>query len=272
MKETSIKTAFKEPELTVEDLSIALHRANLKLIEVNKKLIESEKRRCELLANISHDLRSPLTTLRGYVEYLLNFYNPDEQEVLTTLNKMHKKVLSLDYLINEILLFTKLEALDEKVKLEPIKIERFLQDFFNSCLVDTKYSQRRLSLSIPEDFPYYVLLDPEMFIRVLDNLFINALKFSDQNDEIILEAELSGRDILISVSDTGIGIDQKNISRIFERTFMVSSSRTPEERTGCGLGLSIASEIVKKHNGQIWCESTFGRGSTFYLSLPLIET
>lgn len=269
MNEDPKKIIFSRPEISVEDLTIALHRANLKLTESNRKLVESEKKRCELLANISHDLRSPLTTLRGYVEYLLTYEQLDEQEVFITLNKMHKKVISLDYLINQILLYTKLENFEEKLKLEPTLIGRYLQDYFYICKTDKKYLKRRLSLILPEDFPYYTLLDPDMFIRVLDNLFINALKYSNQNDEIILKAELSVNDILISVSDTGIGIEQKNLSRIFERTYMISNSRTPGELKGCGLGLSIAAEIMKKHDGQIWCESVLGRGSTFYLRLPL---
>jgi signal transduction histidine kinase len=265
------KNIFTKPELTVEDLTVALHQANLKLVETNRKLIESEKKRSELLANISHDLRSPITTLRGYVEYLLSFEQLEEQEVFLTLNQMHNKFLSLDYLLNEMLLITSLDSSDEKFALHPVQIGSYLLDFFNSCKIDKKYAQRRLSLSIPENFPYYVLLSPDMFVRVLDNLFTNALKYSSQNDEIILEAELHGRDVVITVSDTGIGIDHKNLSLIFERTYMISDSRTPEHSKGCGLGLSIAASIMEKHNGKIWCESTLGKGSTFYISLPLYE-
>ena len=265
------KTTFTKPELTVEDLSIALHQANLRLTEANRRLVESEKKRSELLANISHDLRSPLTTLQGYVEYLLTFDQLDEQEVFVTLNQMHTKILSLDYLMNEMLLITSLDASNEGFTLEPIQIRTYLLDFYNSCIEDKKYAQRRLSVHIPEDFPYYVLLNPRMFLRVLDNLFTNALKYSSLNDEILLEAALQGNEVILSVSDTGMGIAPKYLTLIFERTFMISDSRTPEHSKGCGLGLSIAASILAKHNGQIWCESTLGKGSTFYLSLPRYE-
>jgi signal transduction histidine kinase len=265
------KIAFTKPELTVEDLTLALHQANLKLTETNRKLVESEKKRSELMANISHDLRSPITTLQGYVEYLLTFEQLDEQEVFFTLNQMHNKLRSLNYLLNEMLLITSLDSSEERVTLKPIQIRNYLLEFFNSCKVDKKYAQRRLSLKIPEDFPYFVLLNSEMFVRVLDNLFTNALKYSSPNDEIILETGLHGNEVIISVSDTGIGIDHKYLTLIFERTYMISDSRTPDHSKGCGLGLSIAASIMEKHNGQIWCESTLGRGSTFYLSLPLYE-
>ena len=271
MNYDSRKIVFTRPELTAQDLSIALHQANLKLTYVNRKLVESEKKCSELLANISHDLRSPITTLQGYVEYLLTFEHLDEQEVLFTLNQMHNKLLSLDYLLNQMLLITSLDYSDEKTILVPIEIGRYLSEFFSLYEVDKKYAQRRLSLIIPEDFPHFVLLNSKMFARVLDNLFTNALKYSSLNDEIVLETCIHGNEVIISVSDTGIGIDHKNLTLIFERTYMISDSRTPEHSKGCGLGLSIAASIMEKHKGQIWCESALGEGSTFYLSLPLYE-
>ncbi len=269
MNNDSNKNVFTKPELSVEDLTIALYQTNIKLAETNRKLVESEKKRNELLANISHDLRSPITTLRGYVEYLLTFERLDEEEVFFTLNQMHNKHRSLDYLLNEMLLITSLDSPDENVILEPIQIKRYLLEFFNSCKDDKKYADRRLSLKMPEEFPYFVQLNSKMFLRVLDNLFTNALKYSSQNDEINLEISLHKKEVVISVSDTGIGIDHKNLSLIFERTYMISDSRTPENSKGCGLGLSIAASIMEIHHGQIWCESTLGEGSTFYLSLPI---
>ena len=269
MKHDTNKMLFEEPELTVEDLTIALHKANLKLMEANRRLLDSEKKRTELLANVSHDLRSPIATLRGYVEYLLSFEQPDQEEVLCILNQMYTKFLSLDYLLNEMFIITSLDSLSDKIIREPYPIGKCLSDFFMSCKMDKKYVHRRLSLNIPENFPYYVLLNRDMFVRVLDNLFTNALKYSREKDEILLEAALMEKEVIIAISDSGIGIEQDLLTRIFERTYMVSDSRTPEHSKGCGLGLSIATAIMEKHDGRIWCESALGKGSTFYLSLPI---
>ena len=263
------KMLFTKPELTVEDLTIALHHANLKLTEANRKLVDSEKKRSELLANISHDLRSPITTLRGYVEYLISYKLQDHEEALYILDQMYNKFISLDYLLNEIFMITSLDSLEDKIIRIPCLIKKCLIDFFVSCEMDRKYTSRRLSLKIPEDFPYYALLNLEMFERVLDNLFTNALKYSKENDEILLEASLNGKEIIIAISDTGIGIEEDMLTMIFERAFMISASRTPEDAKGCGLGLSIAASIMEKHMGRVWCESTSGKGSTFYLSLPI---
>lgn len=269
MIENLRKIEFEKPELSVEDLAIALHQANRKLTDTNKRLIESERKRYELLSNISHDLRSPISSLRGYVEYLLTFQNLDQEEVHKTLEQMHHRLLSLDYLLNEMLLYTRLESAETPIRLKPVQIGPYLKAFFQACRADLRYSQRRLTDRVPDPFPYYALLDAEMFDRALDNLFTNALKFSSQNDEIMLDAAIRNKRILISVKDTGIGIDKKHLSLIFERTYMVSDSRTPQHLKGCGLGLSIVSSIMKKHNGTVHCESTPGKGSAFYLSLPL---
>lgn len=263
------KIQFIKPELTVEDLTMALHQANLKLTEANIRLLDSEKKRSELLANISHDLRSPISTLRGYVEYLLSFNQPDQEEVLFILNQMNYKFHSLDYLLNEMFMITSLDSSEDKIILKPYLIKKCLEDYFLSCERDKNFAHRQLSLEIPVDLSCYVLLNLEMFVRALDNLFSNALKYSKEQDEIVLGAAFSENEIIIAISDTGIGIKEDMLTRIFERTFMISDSRTPESAKGCGLGLSIAASIMEKHEGRIWCESTFGKGSTFYLSLPI---
>ena len=114
-------------------------------------------------------------------------------------------------------------------------------------------------------------MDTDHFYRVLDNLFTNALKYSLEDATITLGAMLSSdkKNVIIFVRDTGIGIPASSIQKIFERSYMVSSARTPSS-SGTGLGLSIAKTIIERHNGDIWCESKEGHGSTFYLSLPIL--
>lgn len=272
MSDFKEKSIFIKPELSVEELSLALFRANQNLSETNKQLQESERLRLELFSNLSHDLRSPISTLRSYVEYLLSFDTLDEKEVTTTLGQMHAKVLTLDHLMNELLLISTLDSnIDGSLNYEGIQIGIYLEDFFYSCQVDKKYSQRELELKVPSNFPYYVSIDPKMFLRVLDNLFTNALKYSSPGAFISLNAEYQNNEIIISVADSGTGIEAAYLDKIFERTFMVSKARTSSNTSGCGLGLSIASSIIKKHKGRIWCESTVGKGSTFYLALPRSE-
>lgn len=265
------RAEFQVPELSVEELTLALYKANHKLSDTILKLKESERMRLELFSNLSHDLRSPITTIRCYVEYLLSFQTLDENEVFLALNQMQDKLLSLDHLMNEILLIT---TLDSKTKddllLTLIPIGSYLEDFFYSCNEDKKYAERNLILQIPDNFNYYVSIDTKLFDRALDNLFTNALKYSKFGDSITLAVYQSEDRIIITVADTGIGIEEKYIKKIFERTYMISDARTPDQTMRYGLGLSIASAIISKHNGEIWCESLPGKGSTFYISLPCV--
>lgn len=266
------KSLFIKPELTVEELSIALYNVNRKLEKANQQLKESERIRLEMFSNLSHDLRSPITTLRSYVEYLLSFDKLDEKEVFSTLDQMHSKILSLDHLMNELLLIATLDSeTEEQFQFEQIQIGMFLEEFFYFCETDKKYSNRKLTLKVPSNFPYYASIDTKMFSRVLDNLFTNSLKYSSSGDTISLDACCLKNEIIISVADTGIGIIKSNLPFIFDRTFMVSDARTPDSSTGCGLGLSIAQSILEKHQGRIWCESEANKGSTFYISLPLLK-
>lgn len=265
------KAIFYKPELSVEELSQALYKANQRLLETNNQLEESERMRLELFANLSHDLRSPISTIRSYVEYLLSFDTLDKEEVISTLSQIHTKLLTLDDLMSDLLFMTTLDSCPkEALSLESVQIGQYLEEFFYSCKEDKKYLDRNLILKIPLSFEYYVNMDTKMFRRVMDNLFTNAQKYSHPGDSILLDASCNGKIVIITVTDTGIGIDEKHIKRIFERTYMVSDARTPDKINRCGLGLSIASSIISKHSGEIWCESILGKGSTFYISLPCV--
>lgn len=272
MNKAVSKSEFIKPELSVEELSIALYKANQQLTEANKQLKESERMRLELFSNLSHDLRSPLSALRSYVEYLLAFDNIDRNETVTTLNQMHNKLVSIEYMINEMLLLSSLDSKETSFSLVPVSIFQYLADFLISYQSDKKYSERKLLSDIPKDTDTYVLLDVNLFHRALDNIYSNALKFTTPGDSIALSARLSDNEIMISVSDTGIGIQKKHLPHIFKRSYMISEARTPDKGNGYGLGLSITSEIIEKHNGRIWCESTYGKGSTFFISIPVFNT
>lgn len=264
------KQAFVAPSLTVEDLSRALYEANQKLSGLNRQLLESEKRRTELFANLSHDLRSPVATIKNHTEYLLAFPTLSPSEVTATLEQIQNKVAQLEYFIGQMLDITQLDATsEEQVHFEPMPVAPFLEDFFRACQADLRYASCTLSLNLPADFFCHVSADAKMLARVLENLFGNALKYTPPPCAITLGAQCEGRSVLISVSDNGIGIAPEHQTKIFERTYMVSGTRTPGAVPGCGLGLSIAQAIIHRHSGKIWCESTPGQGSIFRFTLPL---
>ncbi|MDD5937144.1 MAG: HAMP domain-containing sensor histidine kinase [Clostridiales bacterium] len=259
---------YDKPQLTVDQLSAALYQANEELRVKNEELIAMQQAQREMFANISHDLRSPITAIRSAIEYITSLDHLDEEELKPLFLLLNTRIVSLEGLINDIFLMTRLDSNTLEMKMENVSIGAFLEEYYYSSEGDCKYQKRSLKLEVPTQFNIMVQLDIKKVIRVLDNLFTNAYKYSKDNDSIILGARESENEVTIWVKDSGIGIESELLDKIFDRTYTVSSARTPASATGAGLGLSIAKSIIEKHGGRIWCESKINEGSTFYFTLP----
>lgn len=269
-----MKKKFQKPDVIIEQLTAELVTTNTKLKETNEQLLAEKKLRNEMFANISHDLRSPITSIRNGVEYLFALKNQKKtlsfEEIAPILTLLEKKVISIDALINDIFLLSSLENKAISFQLEKLKIAFFLEEYFYSCTVDSKYDERQLHLDVPLNFSAKAYIDTLQMRRVLDNLFTNALKYSTPKSSITLGVYLLNNDIIIYLKDSGIGIPKEDLTKIFYRSYTVSKARTPNDSLiGNGLGLSIAKNIVEALNGTIWCESQENKGSTFFLSLPI---
>ena len=265
------KKEYIKPRLSYDELAMALYKANQDLNERNKQLVEMEQSRTEMFANISHDLRSPITAIRSSVEYLQSLDNIPPQELGICLNLMNQRIRNLESLINDIFLMTKLDQPLVSVPMETMDMGMFLEEFYYQTEADIKFQKRKLQLQVPEDLRVDAKVNSEQIQRVLDNLFNNALKYSYDDSEIILGARKTDHCIEIWVKDNGVGISKENLQKIFDRTFTVSDARTPKGvECGAGLGLSIVKLIIEKHGGKVWCESELGEGSCFTFSLPII--
>lgn len=266
------KKSFKQPQLTVEELSIALSQSKAELQKTNEKLRQTEKNRSELFANISHDLRSPLTALKSTIEYMASMDTYDKAEMKHLIRVMSNRIQALESMVNASYLLTTLENEAIPLQYKVLPIGSFLEEFFFSRLADAKYDERRLELDIPEMFEYPVRIEPERFERALDNLFTNALKYSKAGAEIVLKAWRQEMEIVIQVRDTGIGIPEQALERIFDRAYQVEQSRTPGINRGSGLGLAIVKLILDRHHARISCESEVGKGSVFTVRLPMCSS
>lgn len=269
---------FSEPQLdTIEGLTA-------KLLEVNHKLQESELARTRMLENISHDLRAPLTAIRSAVDYLTDIKEASEvdvEEIRQLANLLDMRTRTLEVLVNDLYYLTSLDNTNNQFRLEEVPLGAFLEEYYLSATIDEKYESRSLNMELPEDFPYMVMMDVSRLTRVMDNLFTNALKYSNDGDSITLgsyvpekaelEAAINEYDgseyVAFYVRDTGIGIAADKVDKVFDRMFMVSDSRTPSKTTGSGLGLAIVKGIVEKHNGKIVCVSELDKGSCFTVYL-----
>lgn len=264
------KNQFEKPELTVEELSHALYEANLKLLEANERLQLQEKQRLEFYANISHDLRAPMTALSNSVEYLLSAEQGlQKQELHETLLIMQRRTKYLEHLINDIFLLSSLDSSNDKVHKEPVDMRFFLEDYFYLCEADSKYVNAHLELDIPDSLELTLMIDPILIQRLLDNLFANALKYAKGTPYIKLSATLYDTHFQITVSDHGIGIAPEYLDKIFERSYIVSASRTPGSSASSGFGLAIVKSIAEHHGATVRCQSILGEGSQFIIDFSL---
>lgn len=262
-----MKRTYEKPMISRQQLEEELVETNAKLLEANERLEQMERTRSELFSNLSHDLRSPLTALVSTVGLLKSDpgMEPAHREELLLLMERRLKVMQT--MINDMLLLTRVESPQHILHCQSVNMEAFLEEFFCECEADLKYAARSLELVLPKGSVTYVSLDPEQMVRVLDNLFTNALKYSAEGTTITLEGCCTEEDYMIRVKDQGIGIPSGELPRIFERSYRVNKSRTPGDESS-GLGLAIAKGIVEKHGGVIRCDSEPGKGTLFEISLP----
>lgn len=265
------KKRYAKPQaISREELEKALLSANEELSRANEKLKQQERERREFLRNLSHDLRTPMTALSSTIGLLREKKDMDETERMELLNLMDRRLKNLKSMLDEIFLLGQMDNPEQVLEVETIDAGMLLEEFFYSCEADVKFSERELSLKLPKDFFCMVCVDPQRIVRVLDNLFSNALRYSRAGDLIELSAKEEAEKLLISVRDTGVGILPEDLPHVFERSFRADASRTPGDG-GHGLGLAIARSIMERHDGTIWCESKPGVGSTFFLELPKAE-
>ena len=265
------KTSFSPPELNTEELSKALYEVTQKLEQSNQLLKETQQQKDLLFANISHDLRSPITAIRNSVEYLLSLDNVSKEELTTSLELIQRRSIYLEHLINDVFLLSSISANTKKLHLETVPIFYFLEEFFFTVSEESRFQHRNLALKVPQDLECLVTIDTKMFWRVLDNLFSNALKYSFDGASITLGSEKKDSKVHIYVADTGIGIEEKHLKKIFDTSYMVEDARTPSSTTGTGLGLAIVKAAVESFRGQVWCESQQNKGSVFHITLPLLS-
>lgn len=262
------KKRYTKPQtIPREELEKALLQANEELSRANEKLYRQEQERMELFRNLSHDLRAPMTALASTVGLLREKKDMDEKEYQELLDLMERRLKNLNSMLDEIFLLGQMDSPKQVLSMECIDAGVLLEEFYYSCEADAKYAERELSLDLPENFACMVQVDPQKMVRVLDNLFTNALRYSRKGDGIALAAERKNGRLQIRVSDTGMGILPEDLPHVFERTYRADRSRTPGDG-GHGLGLAIAKSIMERHGGSIWCESVPERGSTFFLELP----
>lgn len=235
------------------------------LEKLNKELDRLNRLKSEFLSIASHQIRSPMINIRGFVDLLIHGnYGELPQEAITTLKKIKKNIQTEIDLVNNLLDLRKIE--EGRMEYEFINFD-LIPEIKNLCeFYSVKAKEKNLNLQC--DMPPSILIkgDKEKIVQVISNLIDNAIKYTDQGFVEIKIQDL-GNKILIIVKDTGRGIKKENLEKIFEA--FSRGEEVKKEILGTGLGLYIAKNIIDAHQGKIWAESEgLGKGSIFYIELP----
>ncbi len=232
------------------------------------KLNELERLKSEFIANISHEFRTPLTSLREANNLLLDGIagktTEKQQRLLKITKEESEKLIKM---INDFLDLSKMEAGMIKYNFVPSDINIVIENAVNEIRLLAERKEIALKLEIKESFPI-IIMDSEKIKQVMINLLSNAVKFTPESGKIIVKAHTEDSNVYVEVKDTGIGIAKENLLKIFDKFQQVDTGINHKLR-GTGLGLSIARHIIETHHGKIWAESRLGKGSSLIFILPI---
>jgi len=244
-------------------------------IEDLTELRRLERVRRDFIANISHELRTPLTSVRLLVETLEETIDMDPDQAQTFVEKIETEVQHLTGLVSEILELSRIESGQLPMTIEPIEAEQLVREVMARMLTQAQRHRVALNTEI-EQGKTLVAADSKQIVRVLVNLVHNAIKFTPSGGSVVIGTQLEpgGKTQSFFVRDTGIGIRQEDLPRIFERFYKVNRARSRADFIGpggggSGLGLAIARHVVEAHGGRVKAESVVGLGSTFTFTLPV---
>lgn len=240
--------------------------ANAKKLEIETLKVREEYRK-EFIGNVSHELKTPLFTVQGYIETLLAGAMGDKKLREKYLSRASKGVERLSYIIKDLDMITKLEVGDLSLNKERFDIVELVKNVFD--LFEMKAGKKKITLDFDRDYndPVFVVADKERIQQVLTNLIVNSIKYGHEKGttEVNIENLIKNK-IIIRVTDNGEGISKDNIPRLFERFFRIDKSGSRKEG-GSGLGLAIVKHIIEAHDEKLYVESEIGVGSEFSFTL-----
>jgi two-component system phosphate regulon sensor histidine kinase PhoR len=253
---TDMKTLTEEIEKFAEG----------KKIEIDTLKIREEYRK-DFLGNVSHELKTPLFTVQGYILTLLDGAMKDKKLREKYLERANKGVERLIYIVKDLDLITKFEAGELKVERSDFDIIELIQNTFD--LLEMKAAKKEIALTFDMEYPnpIYVNADREKIQQVISNLLVNSIKYGHPNGTTEVSVEnLIKNKVIVRVTDNGVGIPKQHIPRLFERFYRVDQSGSRSEG-GSGLGLSIVKHIIEAHGEKIYVESEVDVGSEFSFTL-----
>jgi len=282
--EEAISETFRRREPVQREIVIANRQLQINSVPMGKdngdivgavvlfhditELKRADEMRRDFVANVSHELRTPLSILRGYIETMRDDPKMPRAESARILEVMEQHSKRLGLLANDLLTLAQLESGTSSPQLNDVDFGQFLAGLVRDWKRKFMAKNLKVAIDLPADFSI-VRADEALLREIFDNLLDNAVKYSSKHGEIHLGAQRRGSEIVLSVSDDGVGIGQEDLPRIFERFYRADKARSGE-LGGTGLGLSIVKHIAQLHGGRVEAESELGRGTRIRVILPVV--
>jgi signal transduction histidine kinase len=255
----------------VGQLAISFNQMADTIVGNMEQLKNADNLRRELIANISHDLRSPLASIQGYLEtVLIKEDRLDAEERRTYLEVGLKNTRRLNALVGALFELSKLDAKQIEPNFEKFSIAELVQDVVMQFKPQAESRDIKLSAELDGPLPM-VYADIALVERAISNLIDNAIRHTPEGGQVRIVPANDRQHVSVAVIDTGKGIPEDELSRVFERFYRVEKSRTPDEKGGAGLGLAIAKRIFELHGSNLSVQSALNKGTTFRFSLPTSE-
>jgi len=265
-------------ELTLDGSQIELHAIATKneaseitgalvLFHDITELKKIDQVRRDFVANVSHELRTPLSILRGYIETLLDSPKTPREELTRILRVMERHSDRLELLVEDLLTLAQLESGNPNLQMGTVELSSFLPEIVRDWERKLAVKQLAIVVDLPTELPP-ISADRTRLQEALYNLLDNAVKYSREHGEIRLSARRRDGEMVLAVSDDGIGIATEDLPRIFERFYRADKARSPDNVRGTGLGLAIVKHIAQLHGGRVEAESELERGTTIRVILP----
>ena len=265
-------------ELTLDGSQIELHAIATKneaseitgalvLFHDITELKKIDQVRRDFVANVSHELRTPLSILRGYIETLLDSPKTPREELTRILRVMERHSDRLELLVEDLLTLAQLESGNPNLQMGTVELSSFLPEIVRDWERKLAMKQLAIVVDLPTELPP-ISADRTRLQEALYNLLDNAVKYSREHGEIRLSARRRDGEMVLAVSDDGIGIATEDLPRIFERFYRADKARSPDNVRGTGLGLAIVKHIAQLHGGRVEAESELERGTTIRVILP----
>lgn len=256
-----------EEDDEIGELCQDFEEMRIRLKESAEQKIQYDNENKELISNISHDLKTPITAVKGYVEGIMDGVADTPEKMDRYIRTIYNKANEMDRLINELTFYSKIDTNRIPYTFNKIHISDYFEDCVDELSVELESSGVSLTYFNYLEEDAVVIADAEQLKRVINNIVSNSLKYMDKPKGVInIRLRDVGDFIQIEIEDNGKGIAQKDLSNIFERFYRTDASRN-SSKGGSGIGLSIVKKIMEDHGGQVWATSKEGTGTTMYLAL-----